>query len=180
MSIIDQAKKILKEDVLEIENRTDLTEDQKVEKIIKVFSITCSAIAIQPIPFADIFVLTPIQAFMGSKIAAIRGLNIKEQKAYEIVKEISVVIGLGLLGQQLAIGAYKTFIPFLGAITTIPMVYGLTYGIGKVMDAYVKAKLKGQTLTKSNMKNIFDQARKEGKKEGKKNKEKVQQKGKQF
>ena len=63
-----------------------------------------STIAIQPIPFADIFILTPIQAYMGSRIAAIRGLKIEVQEVLVILKEIARVIGLGLLAQQIVTG----------------------------------------------------------------------------
>lgn len=172
-SLWKKGKERLKEEILEIENRADLTNEQKVESIIKKFSVVCATIAIQPIPFADIFVLTPIQAYMGSRIVAIRGLKINEQEVSVILKEISGVIGLGLLAQQLAIGAYKTFIPFFGGLSTIPMVYGLTYAIGKVIDLYIINQLKGSTLSKEKMKEMFDQTLKEKQKEGEKNKEEI-------
>ena len=73
---------------------------------------------------------------MGTRIGSIRGVPVSEAKATEIIKELGTVVGLGLLAQQLVIGAYK-FIPYSGIITTIPMVYGLTYAIGKVMDNYL-------------------------------------------
>jgi hypothetical protein len=60
MDIIENARKRLKEDVLEIENRTDLTPDQKSEKIIKIFSAICAAVAVQPIPFAFLDALLSI------------------------------------------------------------------------------------------------------------------------
>src|SRR5690606_6262665 len=123
-------------EVLDIERRTDLTDDEKVTRICTVFGTTCAAVAVQPIPFADIFVLTPIQAFMGKKIADIRGYNISEAGAKEIFIELSGLVGLGFLSQQLVIGAYKTVLPFLGGFTTIPLVFGLTFGMGKVMDHY--------------------------------------------
>src|SRR6056297_571411 len=171
--LIKKSKKKAKKEILEIENREDLSEEEKITQIIKIFSATCAAFAVQPIPFADIFVLTPIQGYMGSRIAAIRGINIKEEKASEIVKEIAGVVGLGVLAQQIAIGAYKTFIPFLGAITTIPMVYGLTYAIGKVMDFYFEKKSKGEKIQAETMKNLYKKYIEEGKKIGKKEKKKI-------
>ncbi len=103
-SLWKKGKERLKEEILEIENRADLTNEQKVESIIKKFSVVCATIAIQPIPFADIFILTPIQAYMGSRIAAIRGLKIEVQEVLVILKEIARVIGLGLLAQQIVTG----------------------------------------------------------------------------
>ena len=173
MELIDKVKEKIKTEVSEIEKRTDLTKDEKVEKICIVFGTFCGAVAVQPIPFADIFVLTPIQAYMGKKIADIHGYDISEQGATQIFKEIAGLVGMGLLSQQLAIGAYKTFIPFLGAITTIPLVFGLTYGMGKVMNAYFKAKIKGEKISKENIKDIFKNAKKEGQKMGKEKEQEI-------
>jgi uncharacterized protein (DUF697 family) len=159
-SILDQ----IKSNITGIENRDDLPDDEKVSKIIKLFAAVCAGVAVQPIPFADIYILTPIQAYMGSRIAAIRGVPVSKSEATTILKEIGGVVGLGLLAQQLAIGAYKTIIPFYGAIVTIPMVFGLTYGIGRVMDAYFIAKAKGQFLSPEVMKEIWKKGRNEGKK----------------
>ena len=145
-------QKKIKENITSIEDRTDISDDEKVSKIIKVFAACCAGIAVQPIPFADFFVLTPIQAYMGTRIGAIRGIKISESKATQIFKEIAGVVGLGLMAQQLAIGAYKTFIPFLGAITTIPMVYGLTYAMGKTMDLYFKQKNKDGKINPEELK----------------------------
>jgi len=178
--ILEKAKTKIQDNILEIEHRTDITNDEKADLIIKLFSGTCAAVAIQPIPFADFFVLTPIQAYMGARLSAIRGLNVTESQIKVLLKEIGSVIGLGLLAQQLVIGAYKTFIPFLGALTTIPIVYGLTYAIGKTMDAYLIKKAKGLTMTKSQMKSVFEEMLKKGKREGKNNKESIKKNAKRL
>ncbi|WP_086478209.1 YcjF family protein [Arenibacter amylolyticus] len=171
--VINKAKEKLRKEVSDIENRTDLTDQKKVDKVITIFSTFCAAIAVQPIPFADIFVLTPIQGYMGKKLADIRGYNISEAGAKEIFKELAGLVGLGFLAQQLAIGAYKTVLPFLGAITTIPLVFGLTFGMGHVMDYYFVKKIKGEKINKEELNNIFKKARAEGKKTAKKNKEEI-------
>ncbi|SFD21072.1 Uncharacterized conserved protein, DUF697 family [Algibacter lectus] len=171
--LINNAKEKIKKEVSDIENRTDLSDQQKVDQIIKVFSTFCAAIAVQPIPFADIFVLTPIQGYMGKKLADIRGYDISESGANEVFKELAGLVGLGFLAQQLAIGAYKTVLPFLGAITTIPLVFGLTFGIGRVMDHYFIKKAKGEKIDKETLQNIFKQARAEGKKTAKDNKDEI-------
>lgn len=160
-----KAEGLLGKEYFKIEERSDLSDKQKVDRIINITSGVCAGVAIQPIPFADIFVLTPIQAIMGSRIAKIRGVRVTDNDIATYIKEIAGVIGLGLLAQQLAIGAYKTVLPFVGALTTIPLVYGLTYGIGRVMDAYIVSKVKGQVLDPEEIKRIWKEARKEGEKE---------------
>ena len=66
--------KLTEDNISKIEQRTDINDDEKVLRIVKTFSATCAAIATQPIPGWDIFPLTAIQAYMGSRIASIRGI----------------------------------------------------------------------------------------------------------
>ena len=56
-------------------NQLDIPPDEKVRKLLLRFSGLCGAIAVQPIPFADIFVLTPIQLYMGTLIAEANPIN---------------------------------------------------------------------------------------------------------
>lgn len=177
-SIKDRIIGKLQREYVGIENRTDITDDEKVTKIINITASVCAGVAVQPIPFADIFILTPIQAYMGTRIAAVRGVSVSKNDAITTLKQISGAIGLGLLGQQTVIGAYKTFIPFLGAVTTIPLVFGVTYGIGRIMDAYFIARAKGVLLNSDELKEIWRKGKKEGKKHS--NKEAATESGKEL
>ena len=179
-NLLNKAKETLKKEILSIEERTDISDDEKVSRIIKIFSTTCAALAVQPIPFADIFVLTPIQAFMGTRIGAIRGVPVSEAKATDIIKEIAGVVGLGLLAQQLVIGGYKTFIPFLGALTTIPIVYGMTYAIGKVIDVYFIKKKRNQKFDPEELKKIWEETLKQKKAEGKEKRKDIWESRKKY
>jgi uncharacterized protein (DUF697 family) len=149
--------------IKKIDNQLEL----EINNTIRNYSGICAVLAIQPIPFADILILTPTQILMGKKIASLRGYEIKENSVESILKEISGIIGMGILAQQLVIGAYKTFLPFLGGITTIPVVYGLTYGIGKTMDYYIIAKINGTQINKREIEKIFKSSREIGEREGK-------------
>ena len=173
--IQDSILQKLKRHVFEIESRTDISKEEKISQIINIFAVICAGIAVQPIPFADIVILTPIQVYMGTRIAAIHGIPVSESKVQVIIKEFAGTVGLGFLAQQLAIGAYKTFIPFLGAVTTIPMVYGLTYAIGKVMDVYFAAKAQGKELSKEEIKQTWRREKKAGEEKGKAATEEVKQ-----
>ncbi len=166
-SVLNSFFSSAKEKLFSVENDDSLTDDEKVSKMIKITSAVCAGIAIQPIPFADFFILTPIQAFMGTRIASIRGVPVSESEAKDIIVEIASVVGLGLLAQQCVIGLYKTFIPFLGAITSIPLVFGLTYAIGRVMDYYFQKKFRGDRIDEQVLKDLWNEALKKGKKEGK-------------
>jgi uncharacterized protein (DUF697 family) len=157
----------LKREIFEIEKRDDLTVEEKVKRITHITCATCAGIAIQPIPFADIFILTPIQAYMGSRIAAIRGVPVSDSEAKDVVKEIIGVVGMGILAQQAAIGIWKTITFGLGGLATIPIVYGLSYAIMRVMDAYFIAKAAKRVLTPEEIKSIWKNAKQEGEQHGK-------------
>jgi uncharacterized protein (DUF697 family) len=173
MARLEDLKKRLRRSVTEIEKRTDLSDDQKVERITNLCCCLCAGAACQPLPFADFFVLTPVQAYAGTRIAAIRRVSIGEEGAAVVIKQIGSAVGLALIAQQLIIGAYKTFIPFLGAFTTIPLVYGATYGICAVMDAYFRSKARGITLSPDQMKQIWRDAKPKGVAEGKRRKDDI-------
>ncbi len=161
----------IKSGITEIERRTDITDDQKVSKITQYACVACASIAVQPIPFADIFVLTPIQAYFGTRIAAIRGLSIKESEVTDLIKELVGVIGLGFIAQQIAIGIWKTVSFGAGGLLTVPLVYALSYAVMKVIDAYYSAKAKKSSLTDAQIKDLWKRAFREGKEKNKKSKE---------
>jgi len=176
-ALLAKARSKLQRHVTDIEVRTDLTEDQKVSQIVVVFSTVCAAIAVQPIPFADIFILTPLQAFMGTRIAAIRGLRLSQQEATEVIKEIMGFVGMGLIAQQLGIAAAKILFPIFGGVATVPVVFGLTFAIGKVMDAYFINKIAGRKMTADEIRNIWKKAKEAGTREGKQREKEVRRDG---
>jgi len=162
VSITDKLKK----EITEIEHRSDMTDAQKVSRITHIACATCAGVAIQPIPFADIFVLTPIQAYFASRIAAIRGVPVSESGAADWIKEIIGIVGLGIIAQQIAIGIWKLVTFGLGGLLTIPLVYGLTYAVMQVADAYFSAKARNETLSDDQIKTIWKNAFRDGKKKG--------------
>ena len=168
--LVKKALDKLNKEVLRIEKREDLSIDEKVSKIIILFSATCAAVATQPIPFADIYFLTTIQVFMGERLSAIRGIPLSQKEAKDLLIEISGVVGLGMIAQQVALGLYKVGLPYIAGFTTIPLVFGLTYAIGRVMDYYLEKKSKGQTMSNADMKDIFSKVRKEARKASKESK----------
>ncbi len=172
--ILDSLKATLDEELLQIEQRQDISEDQKSTMLINRFSVVCSAVAIQPLPFADIMILTPIQIFMAKRIASVRGIKLSESEAKDILIEVGKVVGLGMLAQQAAIGLYKTILPGLGGFMSIPLVYGLTYAIGRVLDYNYLQLRKGRKASSEELLKVFKQAKSEGKQEGKKHKNEVQ------
>lgn len=156
--------------VLDIEKRIDLSDDEKVNRIRHAACLACAATAIQPIPFADIFILTPIQGFFATRIAAIRGVNVSENDGQEWTKQIIGLMGLGFIAQQLAIGVWKLVTWGVGGLLTLPLVYSLTYAVMTTADVYFKHRAKGVQLTDDQLREEFRKATRAGKVEAEKHK----------
>lgn len=131
-----------------------IANEHKINKIIIRYSCICAGVATQPLPFADIFVITPIQALMGNAIAREYGIRLSHNDSKEIIKELMATIGLGFAGQQITIGFYK-LIPFISSFGTIPIVYGLTYSMGTLMNKYFRAMEKGIKLNSQEIKQTW-------------------------
>ena len=113
---------------------------------------------------------------MGVRLSAIRGMPLSEAEATDLLKEIAGVVGFGMAAQQIALGLYKVGLPFLAGFTTIPLVYGLTYAIGRVMDFYLEKKSKRQVISDADLEEVWEKAREEGKGKAKDAKAEVMEK----
>jgi len=164
---IDGLKSTIANNLTDIEARDDLSADEKAQKIIHIFAASCAGVAIQPIPFADIFILTPMQAYMAERLAAVRGVPMSQGSAKELITDLAKVMGLGMLAQQAALGLYKVGLPFLAGFTTIPLVYGLTYAVGNVLDYLFTERAKGNRVSPEVIRDLWGKAKKEGTKKGK-------------
>lgn len=169
----DRIIELLKKSFIDIENDDSITVDEKVNTIIHTTSTVCAMIAIQPIPFADALILTPIQMAMILHMTnIIRKDALKKEKndnkefCYDkkslepanILTTIAAATGVGLAAQQGIIGLYKTVIPFLSAITTIPMVYATTFAIGSVAKKIIDARLRGEEIDKAYIRRQFKES----------------------
>ncbi len=142
---MEDIKRKLNEEYLGIERNDAYSTAEKVTRVINVTAGICAGVAIQPMPFADFFLLTPIQGLMATRIAKIRGVPVTQEGARGLLKTAFGTLGLGFAAQQTALGLYKLGLPGLGGFVTIPLVWGLTYGIGRVMDTYYRAMAEGRT-----------------------------------
>lgn len=144
-----------------------ITKEKKVKLIITATSLICALVAIQPIPFADIFILTPIQLVMVTFINKAIGNPLEKNKLDEILWYLLGIVGWGVLAQQLILGAYKTVIPFLGAFTTIPLVYAATYALGYAAKAVLEAKINNQQINDDELKKLINAEKEKAKSENK-------------
>lgn len=143
----------------------ELTERQNVEKVIdQTGTVACIVSMILPIPAADFLTLTPLQAKMTLHIARIKGFQLSEERAKEIVKEIVGVLGLSLTAHLLIVSVSK-LIPF-GGLLTVPLIYAATWAIGNVVDYYFDCLRSGNEPSAAAMKALFAEQFRVGKRRG--------------
>jgi uncharacterized protein (DUF697 family)/uncharacterized protein YifE (UPF0438 family) len=156
-------KDYLDSNLLDIESREDISIKEKSDRIIHLFCAICAASATQPLPGYDIFYLTPMQFYMATKLSAIHDVTLKKATIWEILTDIGKVAGLGYLAMHLTVAGYKTIIPYFGGYATAPMVYGMTYAIGRILnEMYIRRSKNKDKMTEKEIKEMFKKMKKEG------------------
>jgi uncharacterized protein (DUF697 family) len=163
MQDIKVKEQSLKEILTSIVDDPSIPETKKIDVIIHLTSLTCAVVAVQPIPFADLFILSPIQVVMVIAMSRVLGNPVGKNGAGEIVASIAGVVGWGVLAQQAVLGLYKTVIPFMGGFTTIPLVYGATMGLGYGAKTILEARKNDQSISDQEIKRIQREAKEEAK-----------------
>lgn len=157
----------IRQEITQIELREDISQDKKISNIIHIACATCAGISIQPLPFADILILTPVQGYFATRIAAIHGIALTENEALDWVKETIGLVGLGMLAQQIGLGVWKMVSFGFGGLLSIPLVYALTYAILRVADVYFSHKSRHEKISDEQIKAVWKEAFAQGKKNAK-------------
>lgn len=104
----------------------------------------CAALALQPIPIADVLIITPIQILLVQAIGRVYGVPISTKTALEIATNI----GLGIALRQIFVALIKVGLPLMGGLLVTTYVYTATFYMGKVAQVYFE---KGRPLTKQEL-----------------------------
>ena len=105
---------------------------QKAAEVRQMSAIAAGAIAPMPIPFADIWTITPIQVLMVRAIANIYGYGLDATTA----RAMLATVGGGWLGRQTFLGILKLGLPGIGQAAGAGFAYMWTIGIGHAAEAY--------------------------------------------
>lgn len=112
------------------------------EMLVKSTSAICAAIGAQPIPLADLPVLTTLQLVMVSGIMYISGRERSLRAATEFVGAIGANVGLGMILREAARAALK-FFPGWGNVVCGMVAGAGTFAIGRAATVYF---IEGATL----------------------------------
>ena len=103
--------------------------------LVKSTSAICAAIGAQPIPLADLPILTALQLAMVSGIMYVSGRERSLRAATEFVGAIGANLGAGMLLREGVRGVLK-FFPGWGNIVCGMVAGAGTYAIGRAATAY--------------------------------------------
>lgn len=144
----------------------DLSEKENVEKLISETAMVAGLIGmLQPFPMADFFLLAPLHAKMTLQIGKIKGYEISEERAVDVVKEVAAAAGTVLVVQGL-IATIGKISPFTRVLLGFPILYAGTWALGIVTDYYFDCMASGRTPEAEVMKDLFAEQFKVGKKRG--------------
>ncbi|HEX2988689.1 MAG TPA: DUF697 domain-containing protein [Chloroflexota bacterium] len=106
---------------------------QRAAEARQISAIAAGAIAPMPIPFADIWTITPIQILMVRAIANIYGYGLDVTTA----KAVLATVGGGWLGRQTFLALLKLGLPGFGEAASAGFAYFWTLGMGRAAEAYL-------------------------------------------
>jgi uncharacterized protein (DUF697 family) len=113
---------------------------ETAKQLSHIAATACAALALQPIPIADVLVITPVQILLVQAIGRVYGVPISTKTALEIATNI----GLGVLLQQIFVAIVKVGVPLMGGLLISTYVYTATFYMGKMAQIYFE---KGRPLT---------------------------------
>jgi len=103
--------------------------------LIKSTTAICTAIGAQPIPLADLPILTSLQVAMVSGIMYISGRERSFRAATEFIAALGANVGLGMLLREGARAVLK-FFPGWGNVVCGMVAGAGTYAIGRAASAF--------------------------------------------
>ncbi|MGI8820031.1 MAG: YcjF family protein [Chthoniobacterales bacterium] len=115
---------------------------QIAHSLVKSTSAICTAIGAQPIPLADLPILTALQLMMVSGIMYIAGRERSPRVAAEFIGALGVNVGAGMVLREGARAVLK-FFPGWGNVVCGMVAGAGTYGLGKAAIVYF---LEGVTI----------------------------------
>ena len=149
---------VLKEFALRIEtyltgdfSAATLEEKQKhCADVRQLAAIAGASLAPIPIPFADIWTITPVQIAMVQAIGNIYGYNLEGKN----LKAAFATVAGGWLGQQACLALFKIGMPGAGGFGGAAFVWVWTHAMGRVAEKYFSS---GMKLSKEELRKIREE-----------------------
>lgn len=159
----DVFNKVLFGKLAHIEKQT-LDNASKCDAIIKASAETCSIVSLVPIPVADTIVISYIQTGMIQSLARVNELWLDRNEANSLKEQLQLIVGGGFLVQAGLTSALTIATGgILGEIIQAPIIWGITYGLGRVVQKQIECIKEGVPFEDEDAKVIYVDGKREGK-----------------
>ena len=109
-----------------------------VSHLIRMTSAAAAVSAMQPLPFADAAILTPMQHRMVRSIATIHGHHLDRKE----VREMFLAFRPRIVQSQLTMGLAKAcpLVPIVLDAVAVSVAYALTFAVGEASDKHFRSR----------------------------------------
>ena len=111
--------------------------EKRIRTLIYSKAGVCAAIALVPIPVADILVLTPIQMAMVATIGYFHGVEVTAERATELMGVMGAGVGFRGAARQLA-----RLVPGYGMLVSAGIAFAGTVALGETSNVWFKRRMK--------------------------------------
>ena len=118
--------------------RADLQlKERRIRALIYSKAGVCAAVALAPIPVADILVLTPIQMAMVATIGYFHGVEVSADRAGELMGVMGAGVGLREAARQLV-----KLVPGYGLVVSAGIAFAGTVALGETANYWFSRQMK--------------------------------------
>jgi GTP-binding protein Era len=111
--------------------------EKRIRALIYSKAGVCAAIALAPIPIADILVLTPIQMAMVATIGYFHGIEVTPERATELMGVMGAGVGFREAARQLV-----KLVPGWGMAVSGSVAFAGTVALGEAANVWFKRRMK--------------------------------------
>src|SRR5258708_4498547 len=111
--------------------------EKRIRALIYSKAGVCAAVALAPIPVADILVLTPIQMAMVATIGYFHGVEVTADRAAELMGVMGAGVGLREAARQLV-----KLVPGYGMVVSASIAFAGTVALGEVANLWFERRMK--------------------------------------
>jgi GTP-binding protein Era len=111
--------------------------EKRIRALIYSKAGVCAAVALAPIPVADILILTPIQMAMVATIGYFHGVEVTADRASELMAVMGAGVGLREAARQLV-----KLIPGYGMAVSASIAFAGTVALGEVANVWFSRRMK--------------------------------------
>ena len=125
------------QDAFIAQQRADLAlKDKRVRALVYSKATLCGAVALSPLPVADMAVITPIQIAMVAAIGYFHGVTLTKERITEFLGVLGAGFGLREASRQLV-----KLIPGVGSVVSSAVAFAGTVALGESANVWFKRKM---------------------------------------